>query len=229
MFKKSFGSRLPVQTPFNMKESRTGKGTTMMQTLMADARRNARMWQIIALVSLSFFPISLAINYHAVNLPRTVPVIVTVNQEGQATYVGAVDKNYWNNNRIPEKHKIYQIKNLIRNMYTISTDRNSQLEYVNTSRASVQGAAVNLLKEFEKTHNPFDYFGSRITKVDIQEPLQQTDRTYYVDFSVTTYSATGTFVSEEPLRGLFTIDYFERDNELNPLGVYITNFDIKDR
>ena len=229
MFKKSFASREPVQTPFNEKKSLTGKGMTMMQTIMADRARNARMWQIIALVCLTALFIALGICLYAVNLPRTVPVVVTVNQEGAAQYIGAVDKSYWGNNRIPEKHKTYQIKHLIQNMYLISTDRSAQNLYVAQAQSSVQGAAVKLLNDFFKENNPFDYFGYRVSKVSINEPLRQTDRTYYVDYTVEIYSSTGMLESSTNYRGLFTIDYFERKDELNPLGVYITNFDIKEK
>ncbi|MDR3337987.1 MAG: hypothetical protein LBT16_12370, partial [Treponema sp.] len=54
----------------------------MADTVNGLAQKNARMWQIIALVSLSSFFISLGLLIYTVNLPKTVPVVVTVNPEG---------------------------------------------------------------------------------------------------------------------------------------------------
>jgi hypothetical protein len=47
------------------------------------AQKNARIWQIIAL----------GILIYAVILPKTVPVAVTVNPEGEAAYIGKIDKD----------------------------------------------------------------------------------------------------------------------------------------
>ena len=76
----------PTFTPFNAKkessDSKKKRGVdeafTMADTIAGMSQKNARMWQIIALVSLSSFFISLGILIYAVNLPKTIPVIVTV-------------------------------------------------------------------------------------------------------------------------------------------------------
>jgi type IV secretion system protein VirB5 len=64
----------------------------MADTIDGLAQKNARLWQIIALVSLSSFFVALGILIYAVTLPETVPVVVTVNPEGEAAYVGKIDK-----------------------------------------------------------------------------------------------------------------------------------------
>ena len=64
------------------------RNLTLVDTINGQAQKTARMWQIIALVSLTSFFVSLGLIAYALTLPKTVPVIVTVNGDGKAAYVG---------------------------------------------------------------------------------------------------------------------------------------------
>ena len=76
------------------------------------AQKNARMWQIISLVSLSSFFIALGVLIYAVNLPKTIPVIVTVDSTtGKAEYVGQIDKSLYGKEAIPEIAKMARMHN----------------------------------------------------------------------------------------------------------------------
>lgn len=201
----------------------------MADTVQGISQKNARMWQIIALVSLSSFFISLFICFYAVRLPKTVPVIVTVDSNGSATYVGKVDKAYWGRSSIPEHHKTYQVKKLVSNMYTWVADANAQQSYIKECENICQGAALNQLNTFFMENNPFDYIGVKTQAVKMDEPLKQTDRTYVIYYDVIT-SQNGYEVERKRFSALVTLGYFEVTDEtkdLNPLGVYITSFDIK--
>lgn len=199
-------------------------------TIQGLSQKNARMWQIIALVSLSSFFISLFICFYAVRLPKTVPVIVTVDTDGNATYVGKVDKSSWGKSSIPEHHKTSQIKKLVFNMYTWVIDYNAQNQYLAEAQNICQGAAINQLDTFIRNNNPFDWIGVRTQTVDVEEPLKQTNSTYVIYFNVNTYQ-NGHLMQTRRFSLLATIGYFEvteDTKDLNPLGVYITSFDIKE-
>lgn len=224
-------------TPFNsfQKKKMSGKSTyneemvAAADTIQGLSQKNARMWQIIALVSLSSFFISLGICFYAVTLPKTVPVIVTVDNNGNATYVGKVDSSYWGKSNIPEHHKTSQVLKLITNMYTWSTDSNAQLMYQKECENICQGAAVNQLDSFFIANNPFEWTGIRTQSVKIDAPLKQTSNTYVVYYDVLTYQQ-GRLMQTKRFSALVTLGYYEVTEEtknLNPLGVYITSFDIQ--
>jgi type IV secretion system protein VirB5 len=99
-------------------------------TINGIAQKNARTWQIIALVSLISFFISLGILVYAVTLPKTVPVVVTVNPEGEAAYAGRIDKNQYGASSIPEIAREYQIKRLLSKMHQWLADREAQQAYI---------------------------------------------------------------------------------------------------
>lgn len=218
-------------TPFNTMNRKKNdrmemSGVAMADTIQGIQAKNARMWQIIALACLCCLFLQIPIEIHALNLPKTVPVIVTVNEEGKANYVGKVDKSMYGKESIPEIGKIYQIKRLIDLMNIWVIDRDAQRNYVTESQSLVQEGAVDQLDTFYRENNPYDDFGTRIQSVTIEEPLRQSDSVYVVYFTRTTKTVSGYVIREERFSMLVTIKYFQPTPE-NPLGIYITNFDIK--
>ena len=211
------------ETRFNAVDK---KALTMFDTIQGTSAKNARMWQIIALVCLGLIFVNIPIEIHALNLPKTVPVIVTVNNEGKAEYVGKVDKSMYGKNSIPEIGKIYQIKQLITLMNSWVIDRDAQRNYVTQSQKLVQAGAVDQLDSFYRENNPYDDFGTRIQSVVIEEPLKQSDAVYIVYYTRTTKTVSGYTIREERFAMLVTIEYYQPTTD-NPLGIYITNFDIK--
>lgn len=235
--KTYFSDGDPSPTPFNsfVKNKSNGKpGFNQEMVAAADtiqglSQKNARMWQIIALVSLSSFFISLGICFYAVRLPKTVPVIVTVDSNGNASYVGKVDSSYWGKSNIPEHHKTSQVLKLITNMYTWSSDANAQNIFQKECENICQGAAVNQLDAFFIQNNPYEWTGIKTQSVKIDPPLKQTSNTYVVYYDVLTYQQ-GRLVQTRRFSALVTLGYFEvteQTKNLNPLGVYVTSFDIQ--
>jgi type IV secretion system protein VirB5 len=184
------------------------------------------MWQIIALVSLSSFFISLGLLIYTVNLPKTVPVVVTVNPEGEASYVGKIDKANYGNTRVPEIAREYQIKRLLTKMHQWVIDKEAQQSYIAESMSIVQSGAARELDRFYRENNPFANFGDKTRSISIEPPLKQTDKTYIAYFTTTEKNRSGYEGKRIRWSALINIDMYEPSPD-NPLGIYITNFDIK--
>ena len=112
-------------------------------------------------------------------------------------------------------------------MYTIVIDKNAQQEYIAEANSIVQRGAVQQLDLFFRQNNPFENFGEYVQSVEIQQPLKQTDKTYFVNFEVLRKNPDGYAIYSEDYTALINIDFFENVPESNPIGIYITNFDIK--
>jgi type IV secretion system protein VirB5 len=184
------------------------------------------MWQIIALVSLTSFFFALGILVYAVNLPKTVPVVVTVAPDGQAAYFGRIDKSLYGKDAIPEIAKEYQIKRLLTLMHTWVIDPAAQKRYILETQSIVQGGAIAELDQFYRGNNPYEHLGERTKSVTLDPPLKQTDKTYVAYFTTTEKNQNGYEIQVTRWSSLVNLDYYEAIPE-NPLGVYITNFDIK--
>lgn len=220
----------PAPTPFNENNKMDKEMVAASDTILGMSMKTARMWQIIALVSLSSFILSLFICFYAVRLPKTIPVIVTVDNNGTATYVGKVDQKYWGRNSIPENHKTSQIKKFIFNLNTWVSDPYAQKNYQDVCFDICQGNAINQLDTFIRNDNPFDWIGVKSQRVEMDEPLKQTDKTYVIYYDIIT-SQNGYERERKRYSALVSLDYFEVTEETkdkNPLGVYITSFDIKE-
>jgi type IV secretory pathway TrbF-like protein len=154
-------------------------------------RKNARMWQIIALASLSSFLISLGILGYAVSLPKEIPVIVAVDTEGKSTYVGRVDKKYTGSHSVPDAAKTYVMKRLLHGMHTWLMDSEAQQALITETQHLVQGGAIKQLDLFYRGNNPFDRLGELSRSVSIEPPLKQTANTWIVHFTTTERSRIG--------------------------------------
>jgi len=223
------------ETPFNTREIKKKKNKDgsynkeavyVVGTLQATYMKTARMWQILALSFLGALFLSIIICAYSVTRPATVPVIVTVNDEGYANYVGKIDKSYWGAGAIPENAKTFQIKRLVGNMNTWVIDKRAQQGYIKECESICQGQAIDLLNTFFLENNPFSWIGIRTRTVDIEEPMKQTERTYVVYYNVTTFDK-GMEMERRRYSMLVTLDFFKGVPETNPLGIYISSFDIK--
>lgn len=228
-----FNTNLPSKKRLKM-STKSGKARPideatlgMANTIQSISQKNARMWQIIALVSLTSFFAALGICVYAVNLPKTVPIIVTVDRDGKSRYEGRVDTSYNAKNRIPESAKTYQIKRLIKNMFTWSFDPTVQKTQLRECEAICAGdTARGQLNAFFLENNPFDWIGVKTQTVEIGEPMPLTDRTYNVFFRVDTFSR-GRLEKSEFWIALVTIDYMDGDRDQNPLGIYVTSIEVR--
>jgi type IV secretion system protein VirB5 len=201
-------------------------GLALSDSVNGMAQKNARMWQIIALVSLSSFFISLGICAYAVTLPKTVPVIVTINDEGRASYVGRIDSTLYTSGSIPDIAKEYVIRQLITFMYTWVVDQDAQQMFISEAASLVQQGAASQLDLFYRADNPFIHMGERTRSVAIDPPLKQTDKTYIAYFTTTEKNRSGYTSRSARWSILVNLELFQ-PSKGNPLGLYITNFDIK--
>jgi type IV secretory pathway TrbF-like protein len=201
-------------------------GLMLSDTVNGIAQKNARMWQIIALVSLSAFFISLGICAYAVTRPKSIPVVTLVNGDGKAVYIGPVDESLYTSGSIPEIAREYVVKQLLTLMHTWVIDRNAQQMYINEANTLVQQGAVRQLDLFFRANNPFEHLGQRTRSVTIEPPLKQTDNTYIAYFVTTEKNMNGYTMNTIRWSALINIELFEASPQ-NPLGLFITNFDIK--
>lgn len=213
---------------YNSNKFNSGKdGLLLLDSIQGLQQKSARTWQITALVSMASFFASLSLCAYALSRPSTIPVVVTVNDEGRANYIGRVDKGSFNSGSIPEISRVYQMKRLLTNMYTWTIDKSAQNKYVSEAQAAVQSGAIEQLHSFFLNNNPFEYLGERTKTITINPPLKEADKTYIINFQTEESNIMGYSLSKKNYTSLFTIEFFEV-TEKNPLGIYIVNFNIKE-
>ena len=209
------------ETPFNpLKE---------FDRLIGEQCKEAKNWRKIALVSMSAFFFSLIICLYAVNLPKTVPLVVTVSDWGEAKYVGNISKYSYQGINVPDIAIQYQLRKFITNYLSIPADSNVLKTNLKDCYSALTSNSASKLSKLLRENSPFNYFGEQIHTVSVESVLALSQNSYQIDFILKKVRNNGGLIEEKRMRSLCTTSLLEPSKEdqiLNPLGIYITNFDV---
>ena len=190
-----------------------------------------RMLRYVVIMSCLAFFLSIGITLYAVSLPNSIPVIVTMSDFGETNYVGPVSKKNYQNFNVPDIAIQHQVKHFIELYYTLSTDlyvmRKNNSSIYNLLTANTGQKFNQMIKE----NDLYGAFGEKTREVFFEtDPLKLSSNSYQLDYQVITRDLSGSITNREKNRIVVTIDLLapnEKDMKENPLGIYITNFDIK--
>lgn len=188
-----------------------------------------RTWRIIAVASLSFLFLSLLLLLYAIKLPKTIPMVITVSEYGEAKYVGNVSKMSYSNMKVPDIAIQYQIKRFVTNMNTITSDAQVMRQNIRDCYNMLSGDAGLKLSNILKNDNPFDKFGDIKQSILLESILQLSPQSYQVDYIQSKITMTGIVTDRTRYRGIISIALLEppEDKKIeNPLGIYISDFDF---
>lgn len=230
---KNYSPQGDVTTPFN---SDTNKVNSLQlrhfDFICGQVMKENRILKYVVIVSCLAFFVSIGITLYAVSLPESIPVLVTMNDFGETTYVGAVSRKNYQNYNVPEVAIQYQVKKFVNYVYTLSTDNAVMKKNLSTTYHLLTSTTASKYSSRLKEEKPFDDFGSKTREVFFQtEPLQLSKNTYQVDFQVITRTLSGTITDNQTIRAVISINLMQPSDEDikdNPLGIYITAFDFKE-
>lgn len=203
----------------------------LYQELITAQRNSDRRFRFIAVVGCAGFILSLIVTLVAINQPKTVPLVITVSDWGEAKYVGNVSRNNWQGIKVPEIAIEYQVRKFVSNLYAVPSDPQVLKNNLNDCYASCTVASSQKLSNRLRENNPLKKFGSVYRTVDIESVLQLTRDSYQVDFFVNDTDKVESRVRRIRTRGVLSVKLMEpaKDDLIkNPLGIYVTDFDFKD-
>lgn len=205
--------------------------------LISKLHADCNAWRFVGLVCLLMLCASLGILIYTLKLPKTELVVVGVNDIGEARYYGKTRGISYDDYDM----KGAAIKNIlttyIENTYTITTD--SQYMYNNYVKA-MNYLAESKRRFYEldiKNEDPFSMVGLVKRNPEIETIIPVSESTYQVDFYIVESDMDGYGKRRTKKRGIFTLfklsakDYNnleEKRKVLNPLGIYITDYNIVD-
>ena len=185
---------------------------------------------VVVVATLSFF-LSIGISLYAVSRPDSIPVLVTMNEFGETQYIGPVSRKNYQNFNVPEVAVQAQVKEFISLMNTLSTDKTVMKKAVSKTYHLLTTTTAQRYSTLVRENNPFKDFGSRTKEVLFQtEPLKVSADTYQVDYQIITRQLSGQMMGNESFRAVITVKMLQPSDEDikdNPLGIYITAFDMK--
>lgn len=224
MSTKNFLPKGNPSTPFNPQLEH-------FDMICGQVMKENRILKYVVIVSCLAFFLSIGILLYAITLPDAIPVLVTMNDFGETKYIGAVSRKNYQNFNVPEVAIQYQVKEFISLYNTLSTDKTVMKKSINQTYHLLTTTTAAKYSSLVKETKPFDDFGTRTRDVFFQtEPLQLSKDTYQVDYTITTRQLSGNLIDESNYRAVVTVKVLqpsEEDVKDNPLGIYITAFDMK--
>lgn len=191
-----------------------------------------RILKFVVVVSCLAFFLSIGITVFAINRPDSIPVLVTMNDFGETRYIGEVSRKNWQNFQVPEVAVSYDIREFVECFHSLSTDRAVVRRNVEKAYHLLTSTTASKLSTLLKESSPYEEFGTRTREVEFEtEPMKISKDTYQLDYKVLTRSLAGQIENTVRYRAVITVatlDPVQEDIKDNPLGIYITNFDIKE-
>ncbi len=190
-----------------------------------------KKFKIFAWASCAGFIISLLICFYAVNLPKQVPLVITVSDWGEAKYVGNISRLNYQGLKVPAIAIEYQIRKFVSNFFEIPGDSAVLKKNLRDCYASVDSATAEKLSNILREDNPLKNVGKTFRTIEIESVLKLTDSSYQADFVISDKDKAQSRVNKRRYRGIITIKLLEPakdDMILNPLGIYITDFEFKE-
>jgi type IV secretion system protein VirB5 len=208
------------------KENPFGTADVIYKDIIEDARREKQRWQLLGLFSIVFLIASFFVMSRAVSLQKTVPVLVTLSEWGEATYKGKVDIEKNRMNAVPDAAVQYQVRKFITDIRTIPLDGEILYRDITQCYDMVTSECAKKLTGELRKENIFGKVGKEKRSVEIETVLKLSGSSYQIDWRET---ATTTQSMTYRMRGVVTIELLEPpENKIinNPLGIYIADYDM---
>ncbi len=162
----------------------------------------------LALVVLIFIiaVLSIGISFFLTKRTQVIPAIVTMNDFGQAQYVGEVSRKNFQNFNIPEVAMTYQVKDFINIYKSLSSDKAVVKRNIEKAYHLLTAVSASKYSTLLREDNPYKDFGDHTREVEFEtEPLKISKDTYQVDYRLITRTLTGVIVKDIRQRAVITI------------------------
>lgn len=223
---KTYPPKGEKQTPFN-------PTLQHFSMICGQVERENKLLKITNIVQIFIILIlTCGIVFFLLKRTQIVPCLVTMSDFGQAQYIGEVSRKNYQNFNIPEVAITYQVKDFINLYKTLSSDKEIVKKNIEKIYHILTANSASKYSTFLRENNPYKEFGDYTKEVAFEtEPLKLSQNTYQIDYKMTKRTISGQIVEIVRQRAVITIKTLnptEEDIKDNPLGIYITDFDIKD-
>jgi type IV secretion system protein VirB5 len=217
--RKAIYQDLPIENPMKKNEK-------IYCDLIAKESKGKRSWTIVSFVQLVVILVLTGFIGYAVNLPRKIPVVITVLPWGEAKYVGDVSSYSYETMKIPDAAYIYQVETFIQRLRTLPSDGDVLTDNISSLYNMITPEVERTMTPAIRSDNPFANIGFKKRIVTIESTIRVSGSTYQVDYIET---LSGRESGSRRYRALVTVGRKTppKDAEkLNPLGIYISDYNI---
>ena len=218
--KSSKYKAIPVTNPFQDGQDRA------YADILQGAIKDKIFWRnFIGTGILLLFFVSLLFFVFAIRQQKTIPVLINVMPSGEAQYIGEVRQQ--GNIQVPEAAIHFQIRKFVTNLRSISTDYQVVFNNIDECYAMVTRSYSQVMTPALRESSPFDLVGKMRRTVEFESLLNITAQSYQVDWYESIIDTTN--IRKVKMRAIVTIRLLavtDQTIKVNPLGIYIDNFEM---
>lgn len=165
------------------------------------------------------------------SLPKTIPYVIEIDGNANAYYDPDAVKLLENWTPNDELKRAF-IKNYVVSMRSVSIDNYVNKENINNVYSKTVDVAADSVNRWYEENNPI----TRSAKARVSIPddglsvLKYSDTQWRVTWRETETSRSGQILSDKQYEGIFNLAYYTPSDERqllnNPLGLYVSSFDI---
>ena len=194
---------------------------------IGSARVQARNWRLVALLSLALLSLMTVFVVRLSSTTRIQPYIIEVGNRGQVASVARIDEIAVK----PDERMIrYFLIDVLQRMRSLPLDPVMAKQNWLRVYEFLSPEARLKMNEVAQLKDPFADLGSRTRSVIIENLVRLSPTSYQIRWREQVFAAKGGFLAEDRFTGAFTFAVAppETDTQIrkNPLGLYITHFDI---
>ncbi len=217
--KKTIYQDIPIENPMKKNEK-------LYCDMLAKESKGKRSWTIVSIVQLAVIVVLTAFIGYAVNLPRMIPVVITVLPWGEAKYVGDVSSYSYENMNVPENAYIYQVETFIQRLRSLPADGEVLTQNITSLYHFITPACEKTMTPAIREDNPFGLVGSKKRIVTIESTIRVSGTTYQVDYIETVSGRDAGIKRYRALVSTTRMTPPKKSQKANPLGIYIREYNI---
>lgn len=211
----------PDETPFI-------RASQVWDDRIGSARVQAASWRKACFGLMGITMLSLAGLIYQSAKASVIPYLVEVESTGRVRLVGKVTTQDWS---LSESAKKRELEHWLRNLRSISSDKQILKERLTSVRTHATQAAGLQLDRYFELNNPFGVKDrTRTVHIEAIHQIPGSAQAYRVEWKEDSFDESGVALGSEQFVGEFHISIMPPTDdamlEANPLGVYIAFFDL---
>ena len=215
----NFEPTYPDKNPMNRLDSE-------YDHLIGYERKRGNFFMIICVILMLYIPCSLLLYKKAINMPKSVPLVIEVQPWGEAKNMGNLSDYSYGKIQVSEAAREWQVKDFVKKMRTISSDPQVVYDNISSVFSMITTSVADKVREDVKNPDIFAMVGKTQRNLIIESVIKVSETSYQIDWIEKT---TGEETGRKRLRGVFTIALLqpsEKQAQVNPLGIFIKDYDM---
>ncbi len=189
--------------------------------------REARVWRIVAILSLALAMIGFGYALFLSRQSRIIPYIVEVDRLGSPLAVGIPEQIEYADQRVVRA----TLASFVASFRSITRMRLSRKTYIDRTYALLRepDPATEKINGWFRANSPFEAAKRVTVAVEVSNVVKLSERTFQIDWTEFERDRRGRETGSRRYRGIATVTLTEPQDEavirLNPIGLYIRDFD----